>query len=567
MWCSTFSLGMVADAAAVHEREPSLSDLKLHQRLPGPTAFLPRINSSRSQDHHQARTKAPTSPAAGSARSAELTNFTVPEVPVSQSKDQDPRWSARAGTGGDFPAREGKRSTMASKTSFQLAHPPPTIRHRHCLSFRPKILLQLQQISDATRPIPILDVIASAVFAPKWARKSPGVFKGKDGLGADDLVIVNSQNYRSSDNMKGQRGTASDGDSWDAREVVAAICQPRKKATGMEHRTEIRLNHGAMWEASPLSTGAYEFVSVDEKGNKMVARWVPRRSLIRRQTYNGHESANLPRADQRRFTFSIINPDSRRHPVIATLSRSSIDISDHYSVPAGMSRARSLPSSYNHVPVAPLSPKAGSNGTESSKMGTIETDECLRNLIMITGIWVAFREGFSSNFRCGRATGSAAQGLNHSPSHKPRSRSVNVTNLGKGRAAAAESSKREDNFRITSTTENSPIVSPGVSCSPISPSRGANTHHPGVSKTGLQPSPIIASTPASLETIWAPQRAPKSNLACRSSAGAFTASKPTTCQESCDYSFAEVARTGLLERKLTRLNKLMGFIKGTNAVQ
>lgn len=520
----------------------------------------------------QARTDAFAFPP---AVTVDPTNLTVLEVPVSPSHDHDPTWSASASTSGRLPAVGGKRSTMASKTSFQLAHPPPAIKHRERFNIRPKILLQLQQTSDATRPIPVFDVVPSFVFAPKLARKFPSIFKGKDALGPDDLVIVNCQKYDSSDDLKGQADGLPDEDSWDAREVVAAICQPKRKATGVEIPTEICLHHGAIWRASPLSTGAYEFVSVDEGGNRTIARWVPRPPLIRRRTYNGQDSSNPPLAEQRRFTFSIINPDSRRHPVIATLTRSSIDVSDQHSVPSVMLRSQSLNSSQFHKPLASENPGVRFNETEPLKTAKVDTDERLRSLILITGIWVAFREGFSPSFQYDKPVDSSAQGLSRSPSHKSRSLSANITNLGKGRPSNSESPKRELNPRTKLTRGISPFTLPVASSPPTSSSTGAaflqraNTRRPALSRKAFHINFIIPSTPSGFEKASGAQQLRGSSFGNGTSTRAPSA-KPAASKKRDAWNQGPahdrvgIKPPGSAVRKPTKLNKLFGLIRRTS---
>lgn len=511
------------------------------------------------------------------------TALTVRELPGSSSNERDPRWSAGVSTDGGLPALTGKRSTAASKTSFQLAHPPPAMKHRERFNIRPKILLQLQHTSDATRPIPVFDVVPSFVFAPKLARKLPGIFKRKDALGPDDLVILNSQKYDSSDDLKGQTDSTSDEDSWDAREAVAAICQPRRKATGAEFPTEICLYHGAIWEASLLSTGAYEFVSVDDKGNRTVARWVPRPPLARRRTYSGQQSSTLPLAEQRRFTFSIINPDSRRHPVIATLSRSSIDVSDQYSARPIMSRSQSLNSSQNHEPLTSESAGARFNETQLPKTSMVDTDERLRSLILITGIWVAFREGFSANFQYDKPVDSTAQGTTRSPSHKSRSLSVNITHRGKGRPSIPESPKREAISRTKSTRGSSPSTVP-VASSPQTPSstgvaflQRANTRRPALSKKLHYISSAIPSPPSGLEKIPGAQQVRESSCETRTSARApsdrpLVSRKQDPRNQNSTYGQVGADRGGVTPpgsagRKSTKLNKIFALIKRTSGAR
>ena len=573
MLCNTLCRGQAADAASPVEQQVSTTDPRIHQRLLSLPAFMSLPNPSR-LPALQARTGALASPAAGSMSP---THPAVLQVPVSPSHDHDPTWSASASNGGGLAPSGNRRPTVASKTSFQLAHPPPAIKHRERFNIRPKILLQLQQTSDATRPIPVFDVVPSFVFAPKLARKLSSIFKGKDGLGADDLVIVNSQKYDSSDDLKVQADSAADEDSWDAREVVAAICHPKRKAAGTELPTEICLHHGAIWKASPLSTGAYEFMSVDERGNRTIARWVPRPPLVRRRTYNGQDSSNPPLAEQRRFTFSIINPDSRRHPVIATLSRSSIDVSDQHSVSSVVSHSSSLnPPQYDET-LASESVGVRFNNTEPPKTAMVETNERLRSLILVTGIWVAFREGFSPNFHYDKLVASPAPGMSRSPSHKSRSLSLNITNLGKGRTSGSESPKRELMPRTKSTRGNSPSTLLAGS-SPQTPSstgaaflQRANTRRPALSKNPVYVSPTVTSTPSDMEKTPAARKIRESSYGRWNSASLpttklVTSEKRDAWSQSTSHGPTGADRVGITSpgstvRKSTKLNKLLGLIR------
>lgn len=571
MLCNTLCRGKVADAAAPVEHHVTATDPGIPQCLLALPTFMSLPNSPRLPTL-QARTGALASPA---VESMSPTNLTGLQVPVSPSHDHDPTWSASASTGGGFPALGGKRSTVASKTSFQLAHPPPAIKHRERFNIRPKILLQLQQTSDATRPVPVFDVVPSFVFAPKLARKFSSIFKGKDSLGADDLVIVHSQKYDSSDDLKGQTDSASDEDSWDAREVVAAICQPKRKAAGTDLPTEICLHHGAIWKASPLSTGAYEFTSVDEAGTRTIARWVPRPPLVRRRTYNGQDGSSPPLAEQRRFTFSIINPNSRRHPVIATLNRSSIDVSDQHSVPSVMSSSQSLNSSQHHQSLASENAGVHVNQTETPKTAMVETDERLRSLILITGIWVAFREGFSPNFHYDKLLDSTAQRMSRSPSHKSRNLSLNITNLGKGRTSGSESPKRELIPTTKSNRGNSPPTQPVGPSPQTTASTGAaflqraNTRRPASSKKPFQISSTITSTPSGLEKTPDAQQLRESSFGGWNSATPSTAKPPASKKrdawaQSTRHDRVGVNTSGSAGRKSTKLNKLFGLIRRTS---
>lgn len=454
-----FCLGILADAAASHRHELlpvqhtlKITPLNLLQLtllfIASPRSALMNLGARSCI----ARPPSPTgSDTVNPVNSPTLTGYEEDEINsiTTSLTSSEPR------------APRQKKANVSTKTSFQLAHPPPAIKHRQRFSIRPKVLLQLQEISGATRPIPVLDVLPSVIFAPKLARKFPSVFKGKDGLGADDLLVVTSQNYNSAPVQRGKLEDISEEDSWATREVVAAICQPRRREANSENIIEIYLNHGPVWGASPLPNGAYEFVSRDENGDRTVARWVPRRQLTRRRSQNGHGRSELPSAEkQRKFTFSIINPASRRHPVIATLYRSSIEISDRYPIPSNINTPPS--STFAPMPVSMDGPYTNFEESDISSATTmIETGEHMKNLIAISGIFVAFQEGYSPNFQYEKVSTPQSPATQTKPSsHKRRTVSLNLSSVASARSLAAEKALQQSSLCARPTSvKPSPALS------------------------------------------------------------------------------------------------------------
>lgn len=334
----------------------------------------------------------------------------------------------------DIPSKRRSASGKTrTKTAFRLCHPPPVHIHKQRLHIRPRVLLQLQKVSRASRPTPVFEVLPSVVFAPRLARHFPRTFKGKAGLGVDDLVIVSSENYEAQELHSDDADDLFD-DKWDKREIIAAICQPGKDGYSCgQGETEICLNHGASWTASQRKNGTYEFTSTDDCGNRTVARWVPR------QPKSDRTSSISSTSEEKKFNFSILNPNSRRHAVIATLDRQTIEISDEYSHPSTSlsSQTSSTPTTSSFSTSEEL--KLPSIGSSVTARDPIEVDDALRTLITITGIWVAFREGFSPNFKYGQPT----QGLSTSPNlmlgHKHRSMSLNANQFNSIQIASPKS--------------------------------------------------------------------------------------------------------------------------------
>lgn len=212
--------------------------------------------------------------------------------------------------------------------------------------------------------------------------------------------------------------------------------------------TEICLNHGSCWEATSTVNGAYEFISTNGEGQKTVARWVPRSLPGRRRSVRIQErsATSLPSGSEK-FNFSIINPNSRRHPVIATLTRESLSICDRYSIPSTpvFPQASVSPSG---SPVSDVDAQdVDGDETEAPLKTMIDTDEHLRTLIVITGLWVAFREGYSPNFRYNGPifpSVTAARAQQHTQkSHLRRSLSINIGNLANGRAGNGDGGRQK----------------------------------------------------------------------------------------------------------------------------
>lgn len=359
-------------------------------------------------------------------------------------------------------ASKGRSASSRSrtKTAFRLCHPPPVRIHKQRLHIRPKVLLQLQKVSKASRPTPVFEVLPSVVFAPRLARLFPRTFKGKAGLGVDDLVIVSSEDYEAQEPHSHDVDDLFD-DKWDKREIVAAICQPSKDDYPYgQGETEICLNHGASWTASQRKNGTYEFASTDNCGNRTIARWVPK------QPKSDRTASISSTSEDKKLNFSILNPNSRRHAVIATLDSQTIEVSDQYSHPS-----TSLSSQASSTPTRSSSSVSEEIKTPSIRLSLaardpIEVDDALRTLITITGIWVALREGFSPNFKYGQST----QGLLTSPDlalgHKRRSLSLNTNQFTSNRL----SSPKSPNHSLSSAKGTRDSLQQAVSSSTVPPS-------------------------------------------------------------------------------------------------
>lgn len=215
------------------------------------------------------------------------------------------------------------------------------------------------------------------------------MFKRKDGLGPNDLIVVNSDTYNNLRAEEDERSVSEEDESEDHREVVATICQLLTEDARQKGKVEICLRYGSPWEATSLSNGSYEFVTETEQGPQIV-RWVLRGKSNRRISAPAGIASLEAAKDNKRFTFSVIDPTTRRHPVIGSMTRTSIDVYHQYTIPSPSSDA-------TMSPLSPTSVMSVPDDLNDPTGRVMDTDDHLRTLIMITGIYVAFREGWSQD--------------------------------------------------------------------------------------------------------------------------------------------------------------------------
>ncbi|KAL3455255.1 hypothetical protein BJX64DRAFT_77625 [Aspergillus heterothallicus] len=455
-----FNLGMTADAAAAHNSDLASShseaQLSIPSRHSSPRPFSlsslpPWRSSSRSGREKGAE---PERPRYEQRRSMPITAV----EPISSSDDD------RYSTAGPSPVRshfahlKSSKQTLRPKTTYQLAHPATNARHKR-LKLRPKLLLQVQRVSSTSRPVPVFDVLPSTLFMPRLARKVPNILRGKRGLGPNDLVVTTSDLYERTAG-DGERSFSSDEENGEHRDVVGTICQLQKEDALSKGKAEICLESGAVWDATPLPNGSYEFAAQTDSG-LMILRWVRRGPKKRR--VSAPPGSILPEDTTRRFTFSVIDPTTRRHPVIASMTRNHLEVYDRYSMP---STAPSSPTSAMSVI------SDNSEFDDPLDQQVIETDEALRKLIIVTGIWVAFREGWSHIFRYNDAATSPKAARSASTS-KP-------TSMGEDDRLVA--GKDSDQDRQAPTDPNRRVVTWTQASSHQSPAADRSFQHGSLSK-------------------------------------------------------------------------------------
>ena len=412
------TLGLTADVAAAHRNEASSSNSDPPTRSSfWPSSFRTVERPSTEQDPRRPRlSMASTAP----ELSVSDTLVTSPGSELDAYSDSAYSRTNSVTSSSRQEGSESKRRHKRLQTSYRLAHPPPTVIHKQRLRIKPKLLLQLQRLSTSVRPTPTLDVLPASVCSPRFARKWPRFFPNKIGLGTNDLVVVGSEEYHTSPLAEDSAVGKADGEGEDARPMVATICQTRKEDGEPFDKADIRFSDGPTWQATSLMTGGFEFSAMDEHGLKHTVRWVRRR-------YTKNQMPSLANKGQaegpRKFGFSIIDPCSRRHPILATMTPASIDIFEEPLHQTSPTNDDSYSSSGRLSPQMANGRSSYFDSVESSKRPPLlESDDRLRNLIMVSGIWVAFREGWSGDFRRGQDRLSAL----------PTSAGAMRTNSGRG---------------------------------------------------------------------------------------------------------------------------------------
>jgi hypothetical protein len=360
------SLGFTADAAAAHRHEFSKTNpaacpmLQITQSL----GFVKPLKDG-------------------------VTSYITPPPPITTSRPSqtDLSSSSEGEEEGENEQKKAKKYTMPRqvpnrpKTLYQFAHP---VASRRRLKLRPKLLLQLHESNPSSRPFPKYDILPPDMTTKLVCRLSKPLGNVR-AFGSKDLVIVTSDMYEQVPTSD-DRSISSDEACAEQREVVATICQTgSSEDLPRGSKVELALSSGACWEGTPLPNGSYELVSKSGIVGSKKIRWVARDKKPR-QGSGLSGSTMSASSSPGRFTFSVINPNSRRHPVIASMTRKGLTVFGQYSYPTAQPDDEQTP---------PASPSTASTRS-APEAELINTDEELRQLIVMTGTWVAFMEGWST---------------------------------------------------------------------------------------------------------------------------------------------------------------------------
>jgi hypothetical protein len=367
---------LTTNAAAKHNTDTAPSP----QRTAFAIAHLPLSllgSTLRLSTDHSAPAPAASSPDHPSPASP-LAAMSSTDTPLTSPAPSRPVSSGSSAAGDDKPRKRSRRP----RTSYIIAHPPPSAHMRS----KNKVHLQLQQKMASQRPKPLYEVIPFSLLADRTTRRFARTFNTSEKLGHNDLLILKAEAYDQHDS-----DTTSDDERLASREIVGVIC-PGKPDRGLP--TEICMDGSSRWEVTPMPNGGFEFNSLDAHGLSMKARWVAKPPNSRRRSGLASSvppSPALPTGqDDKKWNFSTISTSSRRHPVIATMTKTCIDVNDSYVMPSATSPSTpSVPPSPLQAALTPSSIGIDSFLDKPDESTPIQTDDFLRRFIVVSGMWVS----------------------------------------------------------------------------------------------------------------------------------------------------------------------------------
>ncbi|KAJ6088740.1 hypothetical protein N7486_010001 [Penicillium sp. IBT 16267x] len=264
-----------------------------------------------------------------------------------------------------------QRTRTKIQANFQIARPAPT----SSLRFAPKLILQIQQLAQNHRPVPVLGVWQPPFRKSKLTRD----FHQRVKLRSGDLYATLDESYITSSTGQRQDPSTSEPDDESAtpyKDVMAAMCQSDETSSHIHFR-----DARCSWQATVGSIGptqsmpCYRF-TINEKRRdsidpgRIILQWEKRRK----------ENSPAGSVDAEKFVLLLIDRKARRKSRIATMT------------PGGFEIIIRKSSILEHLQVcldliAPVSYTSARDPHEA-------LDIWLYTQILTLGVWVAYREGW-----------------------------------------------------------------------------------------------------------------------------------------------------------------------------
>ncbi|KAH7378079.1 hypothetical protein BKA64DRAFT_728419 [Cadophora sp. MPI-SDFR-AT-0126] len=295
---------------------------------------------------------------------------------VSRKGHKNDSAALRRGGDASMENKKGRNLPNAGKT-YVLAQAAPLSRTQRIFNVTPKLLFQLQELSSPVRPQPVIDVVATTIHAPKLSHgKFLRIFKRRRVWRDSRIIVLKIEDYN----------TTQDHCSGDSTEEALAVIVGRH---GENQEAEISLAGGSTWKATCFPNEVFEFVL--ETGNSdgvSAAKWQPAGRIDHGFNITPRSAADGGPAQEQRYKLSVVHPRRRRNPILASLTRTRLEIAehcastDHNNDPSGMGLTSTVEAS-----------------NESGNLcASKEVDDNLKTLIQVTAIWIALSLGWCVNF-------------------------------------------------------------------------------------------------------------------------------------------------------------------------
>ncbi|UNI18071.1 hypothetical protein JDV02_004366 [Purpureocillium takamizusanense] len=349
------------------------------------------------------------------------------QTPLASEDEESVAGSELSDTTESSVRRAKRKRVPRRSTRFALAHPAPQLRtkQRMLVQIRPRVLLQLQEVGER-RAVPAFDVIPSSLIAgtliiPRLAKRFPRLIGARPELAQDDVLVVRCDDYEpSTPSSPSQPKRASrDLDNKDVLAVIGGASQDNNNSA------EIALEDGSTWLANLMANGSYEFTHVDQQGTTFTARWVRRAVTCKRNSAASvggtSPTSTTPHATDYKWTFSIIDPSSKRHPILGSLTAESVEIYDTYTTLST--------SSGRYPPSRSFSAEASGGRWDQASHATPRQDERAtarvtreqKRLMLATATWISLhKQGWpaSANPKFARTASACRSASAGSPSRR-----------------------------------------------------------------------------------------------------------------------------------------------------
>lgn len=277
--------------------------------------------------------------------------------------------------------RKRASNRPTTRTSYILAHPATVSTDKTCFAkhLRPRLYLQLQQPSqDGRHYEPAIDVVSqppltcSQWMASGWKKCVTKLTNPETCASSSkkDVFLVDSAENSESSAL----------DHTGTRNVVPGL-RDRRVVAVLRNNDDIDTGDGQIWTASTRPNKSFEFTTTNSHGEKFVARWIPAKTL-RSKTSTTLSPPPSPRPGavehgETAFHFSLIDPTTRRHAVLATLSPSSLTVKETYHEPTSMQV---------------------SSGSDDGNAEIRTVDRATKTLILATAVWLDLHLGWSPSY-------------------------------------------------------------------------------------------------------------------------------------------------------------------------